>query len=109
MIMDYYRKYAEFDEHISEMNQTGLDLMSDSYKKFVKYYRSVRHLFEKKNIIEKHDWDYINDPSSPEFKELESIAVFYHYKQTVFENYYKVLKTEALSLIKEINSILKNK
>ena len=106
MIMEYYKEYAEIDKHISEMNQTGIALMSDVYKRFVKYYNSIRPLFDKENIVEIHDWKYINDPESKEFKELESITVFYYYKQTVFEDYYKKLKTNAAILIDEINNNL---
>ena len=107
-IMNYYKKYTEFDKHISEMNQTGIGLMQDIYKAFVKYYNSIRPLFNKENIVEVHDWKYINEPSSAEFKELESASVYYYFKQTVFERYYKELNTDAIFLIDKIENILKN-
>jgi len=101
-IMAYYRRYYAIDEHISEMNQTGIDMFANSYKKIIKFYKVFEPIFNKKSMINASDWKYINDSSSQEFKDLESVALFYFYKQSVFEKYYIELKTKGSKLIEQI-------
>lgn len=104
MIMDYYRNYATADEHITEMNQTGINMFSDIYKKLIPYYDSLEFVFNEDNMKKSSDWKFINNPDSSEFRELQSVALFYYYKQTVFENYYQELNREAFKLKKAIES-----
>jgi len=101
-IMDYYRKYAAADSHISEMNQTGIAMFSAIYKKFIKYFDILQFLFDEEHLEQSNDWKFVNNPDSAEFKDLESVATFYYYKQTVFENYYRELNLEASKLIAAI-------
>jgi len=101
-IMDYYRRYYAIDEHISEMNQTGIEMFADSYKKIIKFYKIFEPIFNKQLMVNASDWKFINDSSSQEFKDLESAALFYFYKQSVFEKYYNELKTKGSKLIEQI-------
>ena len=100
--MSYYRRCAVINAHISEMNDTGISMFSDIYKKIIKYYDSFDQLFQKEEMYNERDWAFINDPNSPEFKDLESVAIFYYYKQTVFEKYYDELNLQAAELINQI-------
>jgi len=101
-IMGYYRRYYAIDEHISEMNQTGIDMFANSYKKIIKFYKVFKPIFNKKSMVNAADWKFINDPSSQEFKDLERTALFYFYKQSVFEKYYIELKAKGSKLIEQI-------
>lgn len=104
-LMDYYRRYMSIHAHISEMNQTGLRIMEGSYVDLVKYYESERFLFEKDGIVEVHDWAAYNNPQTSAFKELEAAAVYYRFKQQVFEQYYRELKAQAKKLIWDIDQV----
>ena len=101
-IMDYYRRFAAIDENISEMNQTSIEMFADSYKIIIKYYDIFDHFFKKESMLNKTDWEFINNPRSQEFKELESSAFRYYYKQTVFEKNYEELIIKASNLIEKI-------
>lgn len=103
-IMDYYRRYYAIDEHISEMNQTGINMFLSPYKKIIKYYPVFESLFSEEAMRNNSDWKFINDPSSQAFKDLESVALFYFYKHTVFEKYYTELNTNNDNLLKQIES-----
>lgn len=103
-IMDYYKSYAVMYDHISEMNQTGITLFNDIYKLIIKYFDVVNPLFNKDYMRKETDWEFINDSSSPEFRDLEACATFYFFKQTVFENYYKELSAKASGLIEKIET-----
>jgi hypothetical protein len=102
--MSYYRRYYAIDEHISEMNQSGIDMFANSYKKIIKFYKVFEPIFNKKSMVNDSDWKYINNPSSQEFKDLESAALFYFYKQSVFEKYYIELNIKGSKLIEQIES-----
>lgn len=101
-IMDYYKRYAVINDHISEMNQTGINLFNNIYKLIIKYFDVVDPLFNKEYMRKKTDWEFINDSSSDEFRDLEACATFYFFKQIVFENYYKELSAKAKELIEQI-------
>jgi hypothetical protein len=55
-------------------------------------------------MLNSSDWKFINDPGSQAFKNLESVAVFYYYKHSIFEKYYAELKTNGAKLLKQIDS-----
>lgn len=107
-IMDYYKRYTVIYDHISEMNQTGITLFNDIYKTIIKYFDVVDPLFNKEYMRKKTDWEFINSPSSPKFRDLEACATFYYFKQTVFENYYRELNTKASKLIEQIEAETKH-
>lgn len=103
-IMDYYLRYNAIDDHISEMNQTGINMFSNSYRRIIKFYPDFEALFDEEAMNNSSDWKFINDQGSQEFKDLESVAIFYYYKQTVFEKYYSELKTKSAKLIEQIEN-----
>jgi len=104
-IMDFYRKYAITNQHISEMNDTGGEMFTKGiYQRLIEYYDVFEFLSEGENMVDNQNWKFINNPNSNEFKDLKAVALFYYYKQTVDENYYKELNTDAKELIQEIES-----
>ncbi|MCW5516038.1 DUF6090 family protein [Muriicola sp. Z0-33] len=107
-IMDYYLRYNAIDEHISEMNQTGINMFQDSYKKFIKFYPILESLFDTEAMKKNTHWKFINDPDSQEFRDLESAAVFYYYKHSVFEKYFLELKFKGGELIELIENEISN-
>ena len=107
-IMNYYLRYNAIDEHIAEMNQTGINMFADSYKRFIKFYPVFDPLFDKEAMDKNTHWKFINKPDSPEFRELESVAVFYYYKHTVFEKYFSELKIKGDKLIEQIENEIAN-
>ncbi len=105
-IMDYYRKCAIDNFHISEMNDTGNDMFTrDIYMRILPYYTSViDSLYDGDNLYNKQDWKFINNPNSKEFKDLQTVAIYYWWKQNVSLNYYKDLVTSAKELIQIIDN-----
>ena len=101
-IMDYYLRYNAVDKHITEMNQTGINMFTNSYKKFIKFYPIFDPLFDKETMDENTHWRFINKPDSQEFRDLESVAIFYYYKHSVFEKYFSELKIKGGKLIEQI-------
>ncbi|WP_235299705.1 DUF6090 family protein [Portibacter marinus] len=102
LIMNYYLRYGSIDNHISEMNQTGIRLFEEPYKRIIKFYPIFEDLFDREVMINNTEWKFINDPENPTYKDLESAAIYYLYKFSIFEAYYKELKEMGGMLIERI-------
>ena len=102
-IIDYYRNYAIADEHIAEMNATGIDLFQFFVPIIWKYYDShPSEVFDQEQMFDLKGLEFINDPYSDEFRRFEGTAGFYSTKQVVFEGYYKNLLLNATKLLEQI-------
>ncbi len=102
-IRDYYILYEQTAKHISEMNESGGTIFLQIYPQFIKYYQELSPLFKQDIMFRKKDWEFVNNPTSEEFKALESAAAFYYFKETVFEVYYEEMLAEAERLLQSIH------
>jgi len=102
-IIEYYRNYAIADKHIAEMNATGIDLLQFFTPIMWKYYDShPSEVFDQEQMFDLKGLDFINDPSSDEFRRFEGTAGFYSTKQVVFSGYYNNLLLSATKLLEQI-------
>ena len=104
-IMDYYKKYTLVNLHISEMNDTGSEMFTQTiYMRMMEYWPIFRTVVPEETMINDLDWKFINNPDSQGFKDLKSVCFYYWYKQTINEDYYKELKADAIELIQDIGN-----
>ena len=96
-LIDYYKMYNIYASHISEMNRTGLNMLTEIFHFLSKYFEGS--VFNEK-MYNKKDWEFINNPSSITFKRLESTAGHYIHKFNLSKFYCENLLTKADNLLK---------
>lgn len=104
LMRDFYIAYDQAAKHIAEMNESGGTIYMQVYPKFLKYYEQVSPLFDREKMYRKSDWEFVNKPTSEEFKTLESAAAFYYYKESIFIDYYEKLLQMAINLINQLET-----
>ena len=95
-IIDYYKSYDIHTSHISEMNRTGLNMLTEVLPYLSKYFRGSSF---NETMYKKKDWEFINDPNSLIFKKLESTSSYYAYKYGLSAAYCENLLIKANELI----------
>jgi hypothetical protein len=107
-IIDYYRNYTITGKHITEMNNTGIDLLQFFAPIMWKYYDGQpSDVFDQEQMFDLKGLDFINDPYSDEFRRFEGTAGFYSTKQFIFEQYYKDILLNATKLLDQIQQEIK--
>jgi len=96
-LIDYYKSYSIHASHISEMNRTGLNMITEIYHFLAKYFKGSVFI---EKMYNKKDWEFINDPSSITFKRLESTAGHYIYKFRLTKFYCENLLLKADNLLR---------
>ena len=64
-------------------------------------------MWDQEKMFNKIEWQFLNKPFSEDFRKLETTALIYSYKHTLFMRYFKELKSKAIILIERIHSELK--
>jgi hypothetical protein len=100
-IDNYYRNCQLAQQRISEMNQTGIDLFLRVYTLTCKYYEMFSIIYDDE-MYHQSNWQFINEPTSLEFRELEGSASYHYFKQTEFTKYYTELLIEGKKLSKQL-------
>ena len=95
-IIDYYKSYDVHTSHISEMNRTGLNMLTEVLPYLSKYF--IGSGFNE-TMYKKKDWEFINDPNSLIFKKLESTSSHFVYKYGLSATYCENLLIKANELI----------
>ena len=98
-LIDYYKSYTIHASHISELNRTGLNMLTEIFHFLTKYFKG--DVFNEK-MYNKKDWEFINDPSSITFKKLESAAGHYIHKFRLSKFYCKNLLLKSENLLRLI-------
>ena len=104
-IIDYYKIYSIRKSHISEMNKTGLSLFIPVWPLLSKYFKDT--INDKEEMLNNYELEFINDPNSVVFKNLEGSASFYSMKSKRSEKYLKELLVKATDLLKLIEEEIK--
>ncbi|UCE95119.1 MAG: hypothetical protein JSV73_09240 [Flavobacteriaceae bacterium] len=95
-IDEYYRNCKRIQQHISEMSQTGINLFLPVYTITLKYYDV--YSFYDNQMYHDSNWEFINDPTSKDFRELEGAAGYYYWKHLNYNKYCEELLKEAEDL-----------
>jgi len=103
-IDNYYRNCQRIQQHISEMNQTGINLFLPVYTITLKYYDVFSPIYEDQ-MYHDSNWKFINDPTSKNFRELEGAAGYYYFKYLNYTNYCKELMKDAEELSEQLQGV----
>ena len=103
-IDNYYRNCQRIQQHISEMNQTGISLFIPVYTITLKYYEVFSPIYDDQ-MYHDSNWKFINDPTSKNFRELEGAAGYYSFKHLNYNNYCKELIKDAEELSEQLQGI----
>lgn len=111
-IIELYRSSNEADKHITEFNEFTVQTLIDqnTISPISKYlaYPWIRDLFNNEKMVNDADWKFINEPSSYEFRILESCTLIYLSKFKTLLPYYMDLKNRSKSIIELIDDELKS-
>ena len=107
-MIDLYREYDVAAEHFNEINNfTANAHFAKSVHITHKYYHP--NLYDEKRLYEGTDWTFINDPTSENFKLLESTQGGYFIKYGYLIGHFENLLPKAKSLIDQINEELEER
>ena len=108
LIVDYYRNAEQAAKAIDNFNQLTFDLQIRwlAASPIGKYYPWNTGMFSEKQLNYKEDLKFINDPTSYEFKMMETMQLLFLNKHESLLHYYKDLKVQATEIISLINQEL---
>ena len=103
-IISLYRDYERAAAHIREMN----DLTRVEFYKFQRVVakHAFTDIFDQEHMFENLGWEYINDPHSELFKQVESTAALYSFKHRLFRDHFENLHARTSILIDKIKEEL---
>ncbi len=106
-IISLYRDYERAAAHIGEMN----DLTRVEFYKFQRVVakHAFTDIFDQAHMFENLGWEYINDPHSDLFKQVESTAALYSFKHSVFSEHFEDLLAKTSLLIDQIKKELEDR
>jgi len=103
-----HRDYEYAASRINEFNIYHSNLMSSSRRAYPRKYSKKRSfIFDKPYMFNPKEWEYINDPTSEEFKEQEWINAMYLVKHKEAMEFHKALVTKIDFLSRLIKEELK--
>lgn len=104
-IIKLYREYEVAAKHINEINNfTSREIFSKSVSVGMKY--NVEDLYDEKKLFTGYDWQFINDPTSEEFKLIENTQMHYFIKYDVFLRHFENLLAKSKTLLEQIDKAL---
>jgi len=103
--IEYYQKNERAAAHIKEYNESSaqfipLTLFQTNHAKYLKFFSDI---WNDPEMFIKNEWNWINDPTSNEFRALETTAIYYYAKHTIFIKYFDDLRTSAENLVELID------
>ena len=111
-IIELYRSSNEAAKHITEFNDFTAQTLSDqvTVSPITKYlgYPWIRDLYNNEKMVNDADWKFINEPTSYEFRILESCTLIYLSKFKTLLPYYIDLKSKSKSIIEMIDEELES-
>jgi len=97
-LIELYREYEVAAVHFFEINNfSSREVFAKSAHVGFKYYKP--DLYDEKRLFEGSDWTFINDPSSENFKLLESTQVSYYVKYGILIRHFENLLPKSKALI----------
>lgn len=108
-ILSLYKEYEIKSSHIKEYNEVSGRGLQDKSLTFFKYWIPYKGIFDDPTMFSESEWNFINDPSSDKFKQLEMIVAHYSGKHSVFKRYFIDLKSYAERLRNEIGNEVENR
>jgi hypothetical protein len=107
-MIDLYREYQIAAEHFIEINSfTAREQFGKSAHVAHKYFHP--DLYDDERLYEGSDWTFINDPSSENFKLLETTQGAYYIKYGFFTIHFENLLTKSKALIDQVNEELEKR
>ena len=106
-----YRDSNEAANHIKEFNEfsTTFSVNMWTVAPLVRYYPWYPELFNDEKMFYDSDWSFMNDPSTHEFKMIETNLATYRSKYLTLLPYYHELKSKSKAIIKMIDLELKTR
>ncbi len=99
-----HREYEYATSRIKEFNEYHTNLLSATKVYPHKYSKRRAFIFDKPYMFNAKEWEFINDPTSQEFRDLEWVNTMYLIKHLEAMEFHKVLLTKIeflTALIKE--------
>lgn len=104
-----YKDYNIASSHIKEYNEYSATLLGKLPFSFNKYWGHLSSIFDEPYMFEKNEWDYINNPSSQDFKYIQNIAAVYSFKNQYILDYFEDLKIKSESILTDIEREFENR
>lgn len=96
-----HRYYEYATSRIKEFNDYHSNLLSSSKVYSSKYSKKREFIFDKPYMFNPKEWEYINDPTSPEFREQEWINAMFLVKHMEAMEFHKDLLSK-IEVLKEL-------
>jgi len=115
-IMEYYSLYKFYSTQVRKLNETGIIKIARANARapLIKYSFlanpniSVEGAFEDTDLMyDEHDWSFLNQPRSLEFRLYEEAFYWYYLKELIFKTHFIEMIAKAEKLIKAIQKELK--
>jgi hypothetical protein len=108
LIVDYYRNAELAAKAIDNFNQLAFDLQIECFTAVPvgKYYPWNLRMFSENQLNYKKDFNFIKDPTSYEFKLMESMQILFLDKHQYLLHFYQDLEVQATDIIHLINQEL---
>ena len=100
-LLNLYKQYEEVGNHMSEFNEYSASILTELARRnaSLKFYPPNLTLFEDNQLDGNREWEWINDPSTPEFKIAVEVAVTYYRKHEIFIGYFDELLLEVGNIL----------
>ena len=108
-IVSLYRDQEMAAIHISQMNELTRVELYKIHRFITKYAVRFAYFFDQEYMYRDNEWEFINDPNSEVFKNLEATACLYSFKHDIFLEHFEELNGNTRLLIDQINEELKQR
>lgn len=107
-ILQHYFKYEAISSHVKEANEFSVGEMSKIIAILYKS-RRVVDILENTEMEAEMNWQFINDPQSQKFIELETAVGIYRDKHEMFKQYFENSLERSRILLEQIANELNRK
>ena len=99
-LIEYYRENERKSVHIKEYNEHSADHLPqmDFISNYGKFWDANSSIYNRPDMFLKDEWNWINDPTSDEFRAIESTVLVYSVKHRTFLRYFNELEISAKNL-----------
>ncbi|GAA4318603.1 hypothetical protein GCM10023115_44540 [Pontixanthobacter gangjinensis] len=109
-VIEFYRNASHSIGIMDTYDDYTMNLISDQDYNFFKLHSIwTEGLYSDKNLFHKSDWEYLNDPESRKFKQIENLTTQFIGKHREVINSCNDLLTDIEKIINHINEYLNSK
>ena len=112
-IIALYRSVSDVEKKIKEYTGLTQLLLADLNASIVilKYYPYdvIKEVIDEKTMLNRADWEFINDPTTYKFRVLENCMLTYILRDNDYLSAFKELKNESTLILELIDEELKNR